>query len=99
MNLKDVAPACSQYVSLWQFRSQACRVIAMLSVRTSAMTSVKGHFHFMCDKIVKSATHALYVLVGPILFAAATSQGTTVNHTNYTFHNSLQLCMYFHEMQ
>jgi len=53
------------------------------------MTSVKGHFHSICDKIVKSATGALYVLVGPILYAAGLSQGKTVNHTNYTFHNSL----------
>jgi hypothetical protein len=63
------------------------------------MTSVEGHFHFICNKIVKSATGALYVLVGPILYAATVSQGTTVNHTNYTFHNSLQLCMYLQEMQ
>jgi hypothetical protein len=63
------------------------------------MMYVKGHFHFICDKIVKFATGALYVLPGPFLYAAAISQGTTVNHTNYTFHNSLQLCMYLHEMQ
>jgi hypothetical protein len=48
---------------------------------------------------VKSATGALYVLVGPILYAAAISQGTTVNHTNYNFHNTLQLRMYLHKMQ
>jgi len=63
------------------------------------MTSVKGHFHSICDNIVKSATGALYALVGPILYTAGVSQGTTVNHTNYTFHSSLQLCMYLHEMQ
>jgi len=28
------------------------------------MTSVKEHFHSICDKIVKSATGALYILVG-----------------------------------
>jgi hypothetical protein len=63
------------------------------------MTSVKGHFHFIYDKVVKSATGALYVLVWCILYAAATIfQGTTVYHTNYTFHNSLQIFKYLHEM-